>query len=190
MPNSQKSKRSRTRRAGESAYGLLLLVKQVFMTLVALLLIGAGAWTSWGTASTAMQGDTRGTLKVTACAEDTCSGPFTPSAGQGDARGKVTISSTVSGKPGDTLDVALRDGTGEQTDDKGGGPTGGAGSENGEAVRTGPAGILYAWVPLAGALLLASLVVAGGLRMRRTGWTLGALGALMMAGAWALLHFL
>lgn len=190
MPNRQKSKRSRTRRAGESAYGLLLLVKQLFMTLVAVLLIGVGAWTSWETASTAMQGDTRGTLKVTACGADTCSGPFTPAAGQGDARGKVTISSTVSGKPGDTLDVALRDGSGEQSDGKAGSPAGSTGNEDGQAVRTGPAGILYAWMPLAGALLLASLVVAGGLRMRRTAWTLGALGALMMAGAWALLHLL
>jgi hypothetical protein len=43
-------------------------------------------------------------------------------------------------------------------------------------VRTGPAGLLYAWVPLAGALLLASVVVAGGLRLTRAAWLMAGVG--------------
>lgn len=36
------------------------------------------------------------------------------------------------------------------------------------------AGLLYAWIPLAGALLLASVVVAGGLRLTRLAWVMAA----------------
>ncbi|MGW8374557.1 hypothetical protein [Streptomyces sp. ODS28] len=173
MPRTKTAKRSRTRRAGESAWGLLLLLKQLFMALVALLLIGTGVWSSWGTAMAAMNGEERGTLQVSKCGEDDCWGRFSPEPGKGEPREKIVISGTVSGKPGETLNVAVRKDEDGKT----------------RAVRTGPAGILYAWVPLAGSLLLSALVVAGGLRMRRTAWGLGAVGALMMAGAWALLHF-
>ncbi|GGY72133.1 hypothetical protein GCM10010300_14290 [Streptomyces olivaceoviridis] len=55
----------------------------------------------------------------------------------------------------------------------------------GEAVRSGPAGILYAWVPLGGALLLASVVVAGGMRLARTAWVLGLSGTVLLTAAFA-----
>ena len=45
-----------------------------------------------------------------------------------------------------------------------------------DVVRSGPAGLLYAWVPLGGALLLASVVVAGGLRLTRVAWVMAAAG--------------
>ncbi|GAB2830958.1 hypothetical protein [Streptomyces daliensis] len=170
MSKSGGVKRSRTRRAGENAYGVLLLAKSALMVLIALLLLCAGVWTSWGTARPAMTGSERGTVRVERCGEDVCTGTFTPADSHRDVRERVTVAKTVSGKTGETLDVAVRPGTDE-------------------VVRTGPAGILYAWVPFGGALLLASLVVAGGLRMRRTALALGVLGAATTAGAWALLTF-
>ena len=56
-----------------------------------------------------------------------------------------------------------------------------------QAVRTGSAGILHAWVPFAGSLLLAALVVAGGMRLRRTAWVMGLLGAVLLGAAFAAL---
>lgn len=161
-------KRSRFRRAGESAYGLLLVLKNTVMALLALLLLVAGAWTSWDTARLAMVDGVgaSGTLVVESCGEETCSGVFTPADG-GAPRDGVSIGTTVA-EGGERLEVALR-------------------PDGEEAVRTGPAGVLYAWVPLAGGLLLASLVVAGGLRMRRTAWVAGVSGAALMTGAFVLL---
>lgn len=206
MSPRQSVKRSRTRRAGESAYGVLLLTKVAVMALVAAVLIVAGAWTSWAKASVAMMGDVQGQVTIASCGEDTCEGPFVRKGGEGglpdgesragedgesdkgagagkDGEGspegdreagaqedQVTVAKSVSGEPDQTLDVAVRPGTNE-------------------AVRTGPGGVLYAWLPLGGALLLASLVVAGGLRMRRTAVGMGAVGGLTMAAAWAFLTF-
>lgn len=169
MPESSMVRRSRVRRAGESAYGLLLVLKNTFMALLALLLLVAGVWTSWDTARLAM-GDgagRRGTLAVERCGDERCRGVFTPDDG-GEPRSGVSISASVAGDEDERLSVALR-------------------ADDGEAVRTGPAGVLYAWVPLAGGLLLASLVLAGGLRMRRTAWAAGVLGAGVMVGAFLLL---
>lgn len=170
MPQSTVVKRSRARRAGESAYGLLLVLRNTFMALLALLLVVAGAWASWDTARPAMRtgAGERGTLVVERCGEERCRGVFTP-AGGGAARGGVWIGGSVADGGGERLDVALRPGG------------------DGEAVRTDAGGVLYAWVPLAGGLLLASLVLAGGLRMRRTAWGAGLLGAAVMAGAFLLL---
>jgi hypothetical protein len=55
------------------------------------------------------------------------------------------------------------------------------------AVRSGPAGVLYAWVPLGGALLLASVVVAGGLRRTRLAWAMALSGAALLTAAFAAL---
>lgn len=52
-----------------------------------------------------------------------------------------------------------------------------------DAVRSGPAGVLYAWVPLGGALLLASVVVAGGLRRTRAGWVMAGAGVALLTAA-------
>lgn len=163
-----KTKRSRTRRLGESAYGVLLLARSGLMALIALVLVVAGFWTSWGTARPAMGGGERGTIAVRACGDDECEGSFLPEGAS--APEKVTVARSVSGGTGEKLDVAVKPGTDH-------------------VVRTGPAGILYAWVPLGGSLLLAALVVAGGLRMRRTAVGLGVCGVLIMGGAWALLTF-
>ena len=170
MPSSDTMKRSLIRRTGEPAYGMLLLAKTVLMGAVTILLVFTGVWTSWDTAQPAMFGDKRGTVRGEKCGQDSCTARFTPSGGKKPQN--VTIARTVSGKEGggETLDVALRPGTKR-------------------VVRTGPAGILYAWVPLGGALLLASLVIAGGLRLRRTAVVTGLIGAVVMASAWALLTF-
>jgi hypothetical protein len=56
-----------------------------------------------------------------------------------------------------------------------------------EVVRSGPAGILYAWAPLGGALLLASVVVAGGLRRTRTAWVLAGSGVALLTAAFVAL---
>jgi hypothetical protein len=47
--------------------------------------------------------------------------------------------------------------------------------------------MLHAWVPFAGSLLLAALVVAGGMRFRRTAWVMGLLGAVLLGAAFAAL---
>lgn len=52
-----------------------------------------------------------------------------------------------------------------------------------QVVRSGPAGVLYAWVPLGGALLLASVVVAGGMRRPRAGWLLAGSGVALLTAA-------
>jgi hypothetical protein len=164
-------RRSRVRRAGESAYGLLLVCKNVAMAGVALLLLAAGAWTSWDdTAQHAMltKGRERGAVTIARCGSDTCTGPFVPADPAGASRPEVTIDKAVTHKKGELLLVAVRPGTDE-------------------VVRTGRAGVLYAWVPFGGALLLAALVVAGGLRMRRTAWVLGLLGAALLGASFATL---
>jgi hypothetical protein len=138
------------------------------MALIALVLVVAGVWSSWDTATTAMRGQERGTVTVKKCGDDECKGSFlNERTGKPE---KVTVSEFVSGGEGETLDVAVQPGTDH-------------------VIRTGPAGILYAWVPLGGSLLLASLVIAGGLRMKKTAVVIGVCGALIMGGAWALISF-
>ncbi|MGP3969519.1 hypothetical protein [Streptomyces sp. 6N223] len=163
------AKRSRVRRAGESAYGALLLARLIVMGLLVLLVLAAGVRTSWDTAQHAMVSDgrDRGTLTLQACDRDVCVGSFAPEAGgSGTPREEVVLPESIGREPGESLSVALR-------------------PDTNEAVRTGFAGILYAWLPLTGALLLASLVIAGGLRMYRTAWaTAGvALAALVLTFA-------
>lgn len=163
-------KRSRTKRAGESAFGLLLVLKNLLMTLIALLLLVAGAWTSWGTAQYAMlvQAKERGTMTVASCGEERCWGPYVPTGGDGERRAKVVLAKAAAPEKGQLVEVTV-----EPSSDR--------------AVRTGPGGILYAWAPLGGALLLASLVVAGGLRMRRTAWGVGLAGAALLVAAFVTL---
>ena len=148
---------------------MLVHTRNAAMALVALLLLVAGFWSSWGTAQHILlsKGREHGTLAVSRCDEDTCTGAYTPRAPAPD-RAKVTIEKSVAVKKGVTLAVVLKPGTGE-------------------AVRTGPAGGLYAWVPLGGALLLAAPVIGGGLRLTRIAWGVaGAGGALLLASFLAL----
>ncbi|MFG2889711.1 hypothetical protein [Streptomyces sp. NPDC048248] len=164
-------RRSRTRRAGESAYGALLVVRTVLMGLLALLLLAAGVWTSWNTAQYAMlvKAQERGTMTVARCEDDKCTGPYVPTEGDGKARPKVSIVEAAAPDEGQRVEVTVEPGTAH-------------------AVRTGPAGILHAWVPFAGALLLAALVVAGGMRLRRTAWVMGLCGAVLLGAAFAALQ--
>ncbi|SCK10451.1 hypothetical protein [Streptomyces sp. WMMB 322] len=163
-------KRSRTRRAGESMFGMLLLTRNIVLILGSLLLLVAGGWTSWETAGPALTGDVKGTVRIAKCTEETCAGTFVPTAGGSSQERKVTVDKTASGKVGERLQVALRPGTDE-------------------AVRTGPAGVLYGAVPFGGSLVLAGVVFVLGMRMKRTALVLGALGVALMSASWALLTF-
>ncbi|WP_314174623.1 hypothetical protein [Streptomyces winkii] len=168
--NIRRAKRSRTRRAGESMFGMLLLARNIVLTLVALLLLVAGGWTSWQTAGPALTGEVRGTMRVAKCTEERCAGTFIPTTGGSSQVRKVTVAEPVSGTVGERLQVALRPGTKE-------------------VVRTGPSGALYGAVPFGGSLILAAVVVLGGMRMKRTAVTLGLLGVALVGASWALLTF-
>ncbi|MEU6576239.1 hypothetical protein [Streptomyces sp. NPDC046805] len=140
------------------------------MGAVAVLILVAGVWGSWGTAQHVMltKGRESGTIEVARCGAATCSGPFTPLSAGAMARKKVVIARTVAVRQGQTYTVVVKPG-------------------GDEVVRSGPGGVLYAWVPLGGALLLASVVVAGGLRMARTGWVLAGSGAVLLTAAFVAL---
>ncbi|WP_206305969.1 hypothetical protein [Streptomyces sp. RFCAC02] len=142
-------RRSFARRAGESAFGALLVARIVLVLLVAALLLAGGARASWDTAPHAMFPGDRdsGEMTLSVCDRDVCSGPFAPT-GQ-----TVELHQTIGREAGEKLPVALRPGTDE-------------------AVVTGLPGILFAWAPLMGGLLLAAVVIAGGLRWYRTAWSL------------------
>ncbi|MET7702537.1 hypothetical protein [Streptomyces sp. NPDC005485] len=138
------------------------------MGTVAALILIAGVWASWGSAQYVMltKGRERGTIAVTRCGDDTCSGPYTPVSAGSKARGRVVIDNTVAVRKGRTYTVVVEPG-------------------GGEVVRSGPAGILYSWVPFGGALLLASVVVAGGLGRTRLGWVLAGSGVALLTAAFA-----
>lgn len=176
-------KRSRTRRAGESMFGVLLLTRNIVLMLVAALLLVAGGWTSWQTAGPALTGDVRGTVRIAKCSDDECAGTFIPATGRGSSDGSagsggsaggspktVKVAESASGTVGERLQVAVKPSTDQ-------------------AVRTGPSGALYGAVPFGGSLVLAALVVAVGIRMKRTGAVLGTLGVAVMAASWAVLTF-
>ncbi|MGC0410140.1 hypothetical protein RKD32_003005 [Streptomyces sp. SAI-195] len=134
-------------------------------TVTALILI-AGVWASWGTAQHVLltKGREQGTVEVTRCGGGTCSGPYSPVSAGSQARERVVLEDSVAVAKGRTYGVVLKPGSGD-------------------AVRSGPAGILYAWVPLGGALLLASVVVAGGLRRTRAGWLMAGAGVALLTAA-------
>ena len=148
-----------SRTAVQASVSALRLGRVATMGAIAALIVFAGLWGSWGNAQHVLltKGRERGTVKVTACAGDTCSGPFTPASAGARARARVEIPESVAVRKGRTYDVVLKPGTAQ-------------------GLRSGPAGILYAWVPLGGALLLASVVVAGGMRLTRVAWALGLSG--------------
>ncbi|MFJ3903326.1 hypothetical protein [Streptomyces sp. NPDC090025] len=136
------------------------------MALVVLLLVVAGAWTSWDTAQHVLlsKGREHGTLTVTGCNEETCSGRYVPEDRAGSGRHTATIAHSVAAEKGQTLPVVLKPGTDE-------------------AVRTGWGGGLHAWLPLGGALLLAAPLIGGGMRMARTAWSVAGAGAALLLGA-------
>jgi hypothetical protein len=136
------------------------------MGTVAVLILIAGVWGSWGTAQYVMltKGRERGTVEVTRCDGDTCTGPYRPVSVGSQARGRVVIEKSVAVRKGRTYSVVVKPG-------------------GGEVVRSGPAGVLYSWVPLGGALLLASVVVAGGLGRTRPAWVLAGSGVALLTAA-------
>ncbi|WP_221360614.1 hypothetical protein [Streptomyces beigongshangae] len=144
----------------------LRLGRLVVMGTVAVLILIAGVWASWGTAQHVMlsKGRERGTMAVADCGEDRCTGAYRPVTRGSTARERVVLDSGVAVEEGRTYAVAVKPGSDE-------------------VVRTGAAGLLYAWVPLGGALLLASVVVAGGLRRSRAGWALGGAGLALVTAA-------
>ncbi|MFF7545058.1 hypothetical protein ACFZCU_15760 [Streptomyces canus] len=136
------------------------------MGAVTVLILIAGVWASWGSAQYVMltKGRERGTIEVERCAQDACSGPYTPLSHGSQARGRVVIEKTVAVRKGRTYTVVVKPGTAD-------------------VVRSGPAGVLYAWVPMGGALLLASMVVAGGMRRTRLAWVLAGSGIALLTAA-------
>lgn len=151
---------------------LLLLGRRTAMGGLAVLLLVAGVWASWGTAQHVMLGDEReqGTMRVTRCSSDTCVGSYVPSTDGFEPRERVEIDRSIAEKKGVRIPVAVKPGTSE-------------------VVRTGGPGFLHAWLPLGGALLLAAVVVAGGLRLRRAAWTLAVAGGTLLTASFVTLTF-
>ncbi|KUN97940.1 hypothetical protein [Streptomyces caeruleatus] len=152
--------------SSQGAFTALRFGRFAAMGTVAVLILIAGVWASWGSAQHVMltKGRESGTIKVTRCGADTCSGPYAPISAGSRARGSVVIEKTVAVRKGQTYTVVVKPGS----DD---------------VVRSGPAGVLYAWVPLGGALLLAAVVVAGGLRRTRMAWVLAGSGIALLTAA-------
>ncbi|RZU15247.1 hypothetical protein [Streptomyces sp. BK239] len=136
------------------------------MAVVSALILVAGVWGSWGTAQHVMltKGREQGTVVVTRCGEESCTGPYTPLSPGSTPRPQVVIDKTVAVRSGQTYTVVIK-------------------PASDEVVRSGPAGVLYSWVPMGGALLLASVVVAGGLRRVRAGWVLAGAGVTLLTAA-------
>lgn len=132
---------------------------------VALLLVAAGFWASWGTAQHVLlaKGREHGTITVVRCSDDTCTGPYDPE-GPPATRGGMTIEKSVAVKKGAKLPVVVK-------------------PDTNELVLSGTAGALHAWVPMGGALLLAGLVIGGGLRLTRLAWSTAAAGGALLMGA-------
>ncbi|WP_406148315.1 hypothetical protein [Streptomyces sp. NBC_01012] len=126
------------------------------------LLLVAGAWASWDNAQHIVlaKGREHGTMKVTACGEDSCTGSFSPDA-DAQKRSAVAVERSVAVHKGDRFPVVVKPGTGD-------------------VVRTGLPGFLHAWVPLGGALVLAALLIGGGMRLTRTAWGAGIAGAVLL----------
>ncbi|WP_151484015.1 hypothetical protein [Streptomyces albicerus] len=154
----------------QNAVAALRFGQRAAMGTVAVLILIAGVWASWGTAQHVMltKGRERGTMTVTRCADDRCTGPYRPTSEGSTARDRVVLDSEVAVDKGRTYTVVVKPGSDE-------------------VVRIGPGGLLYAWVPLGGALLLASMVVAGGLRLSRLAWALGGAGLTLVTAAFVAL---
>ncbi|MEO3976221.1 hypothetical protein [Streptomyces sp. CAU 1734] len=144
---------------------MLLHSRRAAMGLVALLLLVAGVWTSWGTAQHVMlaKGREHGTIAIAGCGEESCTGSFDPD-GAAAVRTGLTIEKSVAVQKGATLPVVVKPGTDE-------------------VVRRGVGGIFHAWLPLGGALVLASLVIGGGVGLTRVAWVSAAVGGVLLAGA-------
>ncbi|QXQ97360.1 hypothetical protein [Streptomyces sp. WY228] len=155
-------KRSSSRRAAVAG-------RRAAMGLVVLVLLVAGAWSSWDTAHHIVlaKGRDHGTVTVTGCGEDTCTGSYEPDSVSRE-RARVTLDASVAARKGDRFPVVVKPGTDA-------------------VVRTGLPGFLHAWVPLGGALVLAAFVIGGGLRLTRTAWGTGTAGAALLVATFVAL---
>ncbi|WP_411082594.1 hypothetical protein [Streptomyces sp. cmx-18-6] len=155
-------KRSSSQRAA-------LVGRRTVMGLVALVLLVAGVWSSWATAHHVVlaKGREHGTLTVTECGRETCTGRYEPDAAS-PARARVTVERSVAAEKGDRIPVVVKPGTDA-------------------VVRTGAPGFLHAWMPLGGAMVLAGFVIGGGLRMTRTAWGVGTAGATLLVATFVAL---
>ncbi|AQS69196.1 hypothetical protein [Streptomyces pactum] len=153
-------------RPRQAARAVLWLGRVAVMGTVTALILIAGVWASWGTAQHVLltKGREQGTVEVTRCGGGSCSGPYSPLSAGSQARERVVLADSVAVAKGRTYSVVVKPG-------------------GDEAVRSGPAGVLYAWVPLGGALLLASVVVAGGLRRTRAAWVMAGSGVALLTAA-------
>jgi hypothetical protein len=162
-----KGRRSRLKRAAERAVGLVLLARLLLVWAVVLVLLGAAGWVGWRDGGDSVLGSReRGTLTVDSCTSQLCLGSFVPDAPDGSSR-VLSIGRTAlphGGATGERLAVAIRPG-------------------KSEAVRLGWPGLLHAWIPLGGALLLSAVVLRVGLRLRRTAVVSALLGVAVLAGA-------
>ncbi|WP_202121201.1 hypothetical protein [Streptomyces sp. BA2] len=155
-----------------NALPLVLLVRRTAMGGLAALLLVAGFWASWDTAQHVMLTDERerGTMRVARCSSDDCFGSYVPSTAGFEPRDEVVIDRSIAEEKGSRIPVAVKPGSDE-------------------VVRTGGPGFLHAWLPLGGALLLASVVVAGGLRLPRVAWALALAGGALLTASFATLTF-
>ncbi|WP_416530751.1 hypothetical protein [Streptomyces coelicoflavus] len=157
---------ARARQASSASSALLTFGRVAAMGTVTALILIAGVWASWGTAQHVLltKGREQGTVRVARCGGGVCSGPYSPVSAGSQARERVVIEDSVAVAKGRTYSVVVKPG-------------------GDEVVRSGPAGVLYAWVPLGGALLLASVVVAGGLRRTRVAWGMAGAGVVLLTAA-------
>ncbi|MEU3732642.1 hypothetical protein AB0E81_25025 [Streptomyces sp. NPDC033538] len=157
---------ARSRRASHAVHVLGRFGRVAAMGTVTALILIAGVWASWGTAQHVLltKGREQGTVEVARCGEGSCSGPYSPVSSGSQARERVVIEDSVAVAKGRTYSVVVKPG-------------------GDDVVRSGPAGMLYAWVPLGGALLLASVVVAGGLRRTRAAWGMAGAGVALLTAA-------
>ncbi|MFE1950186.1 hypothetical protein ACFW9D_06900 [Streptomyces sp. NPDC059524] len=145
---------------------MLAVTRQVAAGVLVVLLLITGVWASWGAAQHVVfpSGRERGEMTVARCAGEVCSGPFAPASPVAVRHARVTLDRSVGVTKGARLPVVLKPGSTS-------------------AVRAGGPGFLRAWVPLGGALVLASVVVAGGMRRRRLAWVTGGAGFALLTAA-------
>ncbi|MCW5253821.1 MULTISPECIES: hypothetical protein [unclassified Streptomyces] len=161
-----RTRRAAPRRAVRVSRAALRFGRVASMAVVTALILVAGVWASWGTAQHVMltKGREHGTVEVSRCVDGVCSGRYTPASAGSRERSAVVIEDSVAVAPDRTYSVVVKPGSDQ-------------------VVRSGPAGVLHAWAPLGGALLLASVVVAGGLRRTRAAQVLAGAGALLLTAA-------
>ena len=150
------------RTAGDRA---LWLARVALSALLVVLLVVAGVWSSWDTVRHALYAtdQQRGTLTLESCDRAACLGAFAPHSTVGAELSDVRLPQRVGLEKGEELSVALW-------------------PDSTDAIRTGLPGFFYGWLPLTGSLLLAALIIAGGMRLYRVGWAVGGL-ALALIGA-------